>query len=188
MTNEAALAAALRALPQQASPHDGWPLLAARLHRRQRLRRGLRWAVPATLAAGVVLALLVPANVLHIDAPATHQVAASTLQHATTTADTQLTALRARSQRLETWVRELGASGAPLDGDALASAAELEDLIGLVDLQLGAAGDSRAQLPLWRQRVALLQQLATLRLTEGAGYESTVSNDSPTARPAIWID
>ena len=43
------------------------------------------------------------------------------------------------------------------------AAVEVEDLIGLVDVQLGATRDRTDALPLWRQRVALLEDLATIR-------------------------
>jgi len=43
------------------------------------------------------------------------------------------------------------------------AAVEVEDLIGLVDVQLDAARGDGDALPLWRQRVALLQDLATIR-------------------------
>jgi hypothetical protein len=181
LNDAAGLAAALRALPAPAPRPDGWPRLAARLHRRQRAHRHLRWAVPAALAAGLVLALVLPANFQSI-APPTPAPAPSI------SAEAQLAALRARSQRLQAWVHQLDDSGAPLDGGALADAAELEDLIGLVDLQLGAADNARTQLPLWRQRVVLLQQLATLRLTQGVADTSTVSSGSPTRHTPIWID
>ena len=43
------------------------------------------------------------------------------------------------------------------------AAAELEDLVGLVDVQLSAARSASESLPLWRQRVALLEDLAAVR-------------------------
>lgn len=191
MNDHAGLAAALRALPAPAPRHDSWPMFAARLRRRQRVHHHLRWSIPAALAACLTLALVLPANFRDAATPAAPS-AATTALHArsvpTASAETQLAALRVRSQRLQAWVRQLDDSGAPLDGGALADAAELEDLIGLVDLQLGAADNARTQLPLWRQRVALLRQLATLRLTQGVADTSTVSSGSPTRHTPIRID
>jgi hypothetical protein len=43
------------------------------------------------------------------------------------------------------------------------AAVEVEDLIGLVDVQLGGARGEADALPLWRQRVALLEDLAAIR-------------------------
>ena len=45
----------------------------------------------------------------------------------------------------------------------LMAAVEVEDMIGLVDLQLEAARGDADALPLWRQRVGLLEDLATIR-------------------------
>ena len=43
------------------------------------------------------------------------------------------------------------------------AAAEVEDLVSFVDVQLSAARDDPEALPLWRQRVALLEDLAVIR-------------------------
>ena len=56
------------------------------------------------------------------------------------------------------------------------AAVEVEDLIGLVDVQLGGARGDADALPLWRQRVALLEDLAAIRgnglaLAENGGRE-----------------
>ncbi len=48
------------------------------------------------------------------------------------------------------------------------AAVEVEDLIGLVDVQLGATRGDADALPLWRQRVALLEDLATIRVNRYA--------------------
>ena len=61
------------------------------------------------------------------------------------------------------------------------AAVEVEDLIGLVDVQLtGARGDADA-LPLWRQRVALLEDLAAIR---GNGAALAASGADGEAMPA----
>ena len=55
------------------------------------------------------------------------------------------------------------AARAPQDGRDLMAAVEVEDLIGLVDVQLGGTSGDADTLPLWRQRVALLEDLAAIR-------------------------
>jgi hypothetical protein len=77
-------------------------------------------------------------------------------------ANDELDALRSRSQTLERWVAAVAAH-APQSSRDLMAAVEVEDLIGLVDVQLGATRDRTDALPLWRQRVALLEDLATIR-------------------------
>jgi len=70
--------------------------------------------------------------------------------------------LHQRSQTLERWIAAVAAR-APQDSRDLMAAVEVEDLIGLVDVQLGGAQGDTDALPLWRQRVALLEDLATIR-------------------------
>lgn len=190
LSAHAALAAALRGLPPPAPERDPWPLLAARVRRRRQHRRLALFAVPAALAAALALALVLPAALrgpgpgVRPSLPATAAAPAPAHAGAAGAANPapaeELAALRARSQRLERWVRALGAGGAPLGGRALAGVTELEDMIGLVDVQLAAGGDARSQLPLWRQRVGLLEQLAALRL------DSYAMADAGT--PTVWIN
>lgn len=171
MNDDAGLAAALRSLPAAAPPHDAWPLLAARARRRRR-RRGWRIAVPAALAAALALAVVLPNGSLWHTAPKPGATACADCGDipptAASDADAALQAWRTRSQRLQAWVQQLDSGGAPLGGAALARAAELEDQIGLVDLQLGAGADTTTQAALWRQRVALLEALAMVRLSPSA--------------------
>ena len=158
-TPGAALAAALRALPAAEPPRDGWQRLAPRLRSRRRRRTAMRIALPAALAAGIALTLWLPR--LHDAAPPTSQITQPT---ASATVDTRLAALRARAQRLQAWVRTLDREGAPLDGDALATAVALQNRIGLIDLQLSAARDPGSRAALWQQRIELLQRLGLLHL------------------------
>jgi len=89
----------------------------------------------------------------------------------------ELDALHQRSQSLERWIAAFTAN-APQDSRDLMAAVEVEDLIGLVDVQLDAARGDGDVLPLWRQRVALLQDLATIR---GNAF-AVAANDAGTAR------
>ncbi|HEY0178396.1 MAG TPA: hypothetical protein VGC30_02050 [Dokdonella sp.] len=160
---EAALSAALRALPDAAPQPDLWPALAREL---APPRRRLRRALPAALAAGVALALaLAYRAVPRGDAPAAAAPAAIAAAPSS-----ELDRLQLRSQALEH--RIAGLAQTPQEGRDLMAAVEIEDLIGLVDVQLDAARGDDDALPLWRQRVALLEDLATIR---GGAYALAVA-------------
>ncbi len=166
LKRDAALAAALRDLPPHAPPQDLWPLVRARARRRRRLRRIGRIALPA--AAAVVLAVGLSWWHGHGARPDPQPRAVrSTLPAAGPGVEQQLARWRHDSQRLQELVQVLDRGGAPLDGRELARAAGLQDRIGLVDLQLNTARTPHARLPLWRQRVTLLRQLAVLHVTAG---------------------
>lgn len=157
--SDAALVAALRALPDASPMPDLWPDLARAAEARR--RRPWRYALPMALAAGIALALVLPklAN-RDVTTPVSPAPVASV---AAPTIDTdELSRLHTRSQSLERWVAAVAAR-APQDSRDLMAAVEVEDLIGLVDVQLGGARTDADALPLWRQRVALLEDLAAIR-------------------------
>jgi hypothetical protein len=168
MNNEASLAAALRALPANTPPHDGWPALSAKLRRRRALRRTVWFTLPAALAACLALALAWPHVNLRKPLSAPVRIAqpaasgAKAPRVATPAAD--IAALQASSAQWQTWVRKLDRAGAPLDGRALAAAVTLQDRIALVDLQLSAARNPATVASLWQQRITLLQQMGLLHL------------------------
>jgi len=185
-----ALPEALRSLPQVAPEQSAWPQLAAQLAAQGiarnaaavPARRKRRWAVPAALAAGIVLAAAAWPLLRRPDPAAGAPVATTTpaaasirtnaansanvtsTQSATDarSADAQLASLQQHSQALEHWLHETGRAAAPLSGQDLAAAAEIEDMIGLVDGQLNSAPQD-SELPLWQRRVALLEDLTALR-------------------------
>ncbi|HEU4664415.1 MAG TPA: hypothetical protein VFS55_10330 [Dokdonella sp.] len=159
--HDRSLASALRALPDAAPQPDLWPALARELAARRR-PRAWRTLVPLALAAGLLLALLLPRALVHESAPP--EIAANPPPGAPAAAAPidELDALRTRSQTLERWIAAVAAR-APQSSRDLMAAVEVEDLIGLVDLQLGGARAPADALPLWRQRVALLEDLATIR-------------------------
>lgn len=158
-----ALAAALRALPDATPQPDLWPDLAREIAARKR-PRPWRHAIPAALAASMLLALLLPRTVTPPSTPLAGVPRATTSAADAAAAATgdELDSLRTRSQTLERWVAAVAAH-APQSSRDLMAAVEVEDLIGLVDVQLGATRDRADALPLWRQRVALLEDLATIR-------------------------
>lgn len=160
--HDAALAAALQALPANRPAHDGWPDLAARIRRRRNTRRTVWFTLPAAFAAGIALALLWPQGAVHAPAPA--QLAQPADEATRTPADAELATLQASSRQWQNWVQNLDDNGAPLDSRALAQAVTLQDRIGLVDLQLSAARDPATLTDLWQQRITLLQRLGLLHL------------------------
>jgi hypothetical protein len=175
--DDAALAAALRALPDAAPAPDLWPDLVHSLERRR--RNPSRYALPMALAAGVAIALVLP-KLTQRDA-ASSQPAAPVAHLAAPSNDTdELSQLHRRSQTLERWIAAVAAR-APQDGRDLMAAVEVEDLIGLVDVQLGGARTDADALPLWRQRVALLEDLAVIR---GNGAALAASGADVEAMPA----
>jgi hypothetical protein len=187
------LASALRALPTAAPMPDLWSDLARALVRKPRPRRW-RYMLPAAIAASVALALLVPRVRVEQHAVPSHAVpsplvvatpssSATVIPLATPSGDdTELDSLHHRSQSLERWIAAVAAH-APQDSRDLMAAVEVEDLIGLVDMQLGATQGDADALPLWRRRVALLQDLATIR-----GNAFTVAaNDDGAARSSSHL-
>jgi hypothetical protein len=161
MTPDDTLGAALRALPQASPPVDLWPGLARRLQPAP--ARTHRYALPVALAASLLLGLVVSRSVLRdITPPAELPTTDLPTAVAAATPPPEIEQLRARSRDIEGWIGALAAQS-PRDGRTLMAAAEIEDLVGFVDVQLSAARDDPEALPLWRQRVALLEDLAVLR-------------------------
>jgi hypothetical protein len=162
--DEAALGAALRALPAGAPNRDLWPEMAARARRRSAVRKTIWFTLPAAFAAGIALTLAWPQLHWHAASPASPSVATQASRHAATPAVNDLGALQESSQQWQAWVQKLDHDGAPLDGRQLTQAVALQDRIGLVDLQLSAARNPSTVANLWQQRITLLQQLGLLHL------------------------
>jgi len=169
--NRVTLGEALRALPLAAPPGDEWAVLAAQLRRPQRApSRWNRYAIPVALAASLAVAFVilrvpktsVPATVAHVAASSSSNGTQAAQIHNAANQDDRLAQLQQRSQALERWLRQTGRDAAPLQGQDLAAAAEIENLIGLVDVELAAPRQTRAP-ALWQRRVGLLEDLAALR-------------------------
>jgi hypothetical protein len=136
------------------------------------------WLLPPALAAALALALLLPrpASEPNGSTPIP-SVAAEPGDSAGTAATApegdELASLRQRSQSLERWIAAVSAHAAQ-DSRGLMAAVEVEDLIGLVDVQLNATRGCADALPLWRQRIALLEDLAMIR---GSGVAMATNDD-----------
>jgi len=158
--------------------------------RAARPRRGRRW-VPAALAAALALfaIALVPMNHHTTMAPPTTQTAGTPdapAANTTTDRTAALAELRSESGRIEEWLRTLKADETPLDGRSLMAATEIEDMIGLIDLQLAAGSDTGSDThALWRDRVELLRDLAAVRTTYSLAGTGIAANGN-VAAPDNW--
>lgn len=151
--------------------------------RAARPRRGRRW-VPAALAGGLALlaiALLPGSRDAAAPTPTAHTAASATVPGAHTAPDSTAE-LRRESGRIEEWLRTLKADETPLDGRSLMAATEIEDMIGLIDLQLAAGSDTGSDThALWHNRVALLRDLAAVRTTYSLAGTGMAANGNAAA-------
>lgn len=158
--DDSGLALRLRGLPLHEPVAGLWDEIALHLpasgdfESRQR-----RWRpfVALALAASLAIAVLLPWSMRDATPPIQIEVTALSAQ-----ASADLDWLLARSSQLEDWLGDLPTAPSGNARDLMATV-EVEDLIALVDLQLDASRNSKEALPLWRQRVALLETLSILR-------------------------
>ncbi|MGD9582146.1 MAG: hypothetical protein AB7V26_00545 [Lysobacterales bacterium] len=143
---------ALRALPLDAPDASLWLRLSGRLPP----ERKPRWP-RLTVAASFIAALLLVGVYAGFQSPAPPSALAD---H-----EPALPELIAESAQLEAL---LAATTMPTaSGPALALGADLEDQLAGVDAELtGVALDPARQMQLWRQRLALLRELAGLQTTQ----------------------
>ncbi|AVP97874.1 hypothetical protein C7S18_12000 [Ahniella affigens] len=160
---EAAIGEALRQLPLLQPERDLWASLARELAPPQKRRP--RWPYWLSAAAAVLLTVLLwPGRTLPT----------------TPTEPDALHAWIAHSQQLEGTLRQL--ESRPTDAETALAGAELEDLIGLTDLQLSVAEKPEDELALWKQRVLLMNELTELRRSG----RSTAANESVGMMPASY--
>ncbi len=96
----------------------------------------------------------------------------------------KLQALMQRSLEWETALRRLEQQNMPMDAGTAMASAELEDLIGLTDLQLGATeNDSQAE-SLWERRIRLMSRLAEVR--SQPAWDKAFPDQSPTLLSATY--
>lgn len=163
----------------------GHPIPRLQDHRRH--ARGMRrlWLGAGVAAALVLAVTFAPTNTIEraADGPAVQPDHATS---ATAPPADELAALRGESSRIEEWLRTLKADETPLDGRSLMAATEIEDMIGLIDLQLAAGNDaSNDTRALWRERVELLRDLATVRTTYSLAGTGIAANGTA-AMPYDW--
>lgn len=184
------LGAALRDLPLAAPSVSAWPDLERALRASAAARQPVvrkRYAVSAALAAALALFVVWPNRVqtppgIEPDAPT-----ATTTLAATPAASVER--LRDESQSIETWLRKVSASGTPLGGQDLMAVTEIEDLIGLIDIQLAGANDASADAAaLWRQRVELLRDLAAVRTNVYSLAGNGVAANGTASAHDTWIN
>jgi len=148
--------ARLRALPTLRPPRDRFAVVAARV-RQDRRQRLVRRAGIGALALAASLLLAVVGRDIMAPPPAA--------------ASDQLTAVMAESATLEQALRQLRSSQQVTDAYTTRAAASLEDRIAELDheletAQMRASPDSRNDLlPLWRERVGLMDALVDVHLT-----------------------
>jgi len=146
--------AQLKALPARRPARDQWPavLETIRGHRRGRRRR---WGVGSVAAAAGVAALLVfrPFWSKSADGAA-------------------LARVKQQSATMEAELERYDPESRVMSGRSAALAAALEDRIAAVDGELARAGPTEPRsaelLKLWQQRVDLMQQLMSVRVTRAS--------------------
>ncbi len=149
------LRARLRALPAYAPPRDRWPVVASRA-RRERRQAWMRAAAGLTTAAALTALTFLALRPPRSDAAASERAA---LDRAMT-----------RSQALEQALRALGPEHRALNGEAAYVAAELQDRLRQLDVEIAAPGLTRRDqaLELWRERAGVLSALVDVHATRAA--------------------
>ena len=148
--------AQLKALPVHRSPRDRWPavrdvVLAERRHRRE------RWGVWSVAAAAAVAGLIVFRPFW------TGPVAGA-----------ELARIKQQSATLEQQLQRYEPDGRVTSGREAAVASALEDRIAVIDGELTRMGrpdpgiDPAELVKLWQQRVDLMQQLVSVRVTRAS--------------------
>jgi hypothetical protein len=183
----------MRSLPPEIPPASAWEAIERKLDAQRRRTRAW-WTGGFALAASVVVgiavwfnlgmnmesaepqlipeAMVINTDPLNIATEAGEQTTASTLRFGELP-------VRTRSQLLEQRLRSMRPESRVLNGRDAMAAAELEDLIALVDYQLGyvrSLDDQRAE-QLWQQRVNLMSGLVQVR-EQGALSRGGVQNAS----------
>lgn len=165
---ERALGAALRALPTMLPPVSPLPRLQAEWAKQQKQRAPLRHTPWWALAAGIAVIGL-GVFVFRGTAPeiATPTVAAN---------PSRVEQLMAQSAEWETALRRFEQQSIPMDAGTALASAELEDMIGLTDLQLSAIENEAQAESLWQRRVSLMSRLAEVRTQSAWQRGSTEQN------------
>jgi len=148
--------AQLKALPVHRPARDRWPAVRDVVLAERRRRRE-RWGVRSVAAAAAVAALIVFRPFW------TGQVAGA-----------ELARIKQQSATLEQQLQRYEPDGRVTSGREAAVASALEDRIAVIDGELTRTGrpdvgvDPAELVKLWQQRVDLMQQLVSVRLTRAA--------------------
>ncbi|TLY56754.1 MAG: hypothetical protein E6K55_00375 [Gemmatimonadetes bacterium] len=148
--------AQLKALPVHRPARDRWPAVRDVVLAERRRRRE-RWGVRSVAAAAAVAALIVFRPFW------TGQVAGA-----------ELARIKQQSATLEQQLQRYEPDGRVTSGREAAVASALEDRIAVIDGELTRIGrpdvgvDPAELVKLWQQRVDLMQQLVSVRLTRAA--------------------
>ena len=146
--------AQLKALPARRPARDRWPVVLEAI-RGERRRRRRRWGIGGFAAAAGVGALLVfrPFWSKSVDAA-------------------ELARVKQQSAAIEAELERYDPDSRVVSGRSAALAAALEDRIAAVDGELARAGPTEPRsaelLKLWQQRVDLMQQLMSVRVTRAS--------------------
>lgn len=152
--DDALLSQALRGLPLEQPPAQGWAELHARLRGRSSPPRGWRQAPWWMAVAASLLVLLAwPGRQSELPPAADTPVA----QADATAAESGLAGWIERSRQLEEEIRFLQAGSAAVDEMQYAFERAIQDELALVDLGLQA--DQAANPELWQRRIRLLEEL-----------------------------
>lgn len=148
--------AQLKALPVHRSPRDRWPAVRDVVMAERRRRRE-RWGVWSVAAAAAVAALIVFRPFW------TGPVAGA-----------ELARVKQQSATLEQQLQRYEPDGRVTSGREAAVASALEDRIAVIDGELTRVGpmdvsaDPAELVKLWQQRVDLMRQLVTVRVTRAS--------------------
>lgn len=167
---ERAMAAALRALPMLHPPVSALPRLKT-LWKSEQARRKPAWQTHWwAIAAGVAVMGLGLGTVMFT------RPSPEVVTQALSPAQNKIELLMAQSAEWESALHRFEQQSIPMDAGMALASAELEDLIGLTDLQLGATEtDSQAE-SLWQRRVNLMSRLAEVRTQSAWQRGSTEQN------------
>lgn len=153
--DDAMLSARLAALPLETPPERGWSELAARIAdiRSAPARRRTAAAWLALAAGFAAVGLFVSIWQRQLPSP---ELAAPTLN--------PIGALVQRSQALESEIRRLRANAPDVDEMRYAWESAVESDLAVVDARLAVA--TEPSIPLWRERVRLLEELQVATQTD----------------------
>jgi hypothetical protein len=145
----------LAALPEERPASDVWPAVRAAVLQSRQTRRLVRAGWVAAAAAAVFTAAVTVRGVVETIEDSRAAQAA--------------TALGAQSQQLEQALQSYQTRERVMTGWEASTVSQLEDRLATVDARLARSGErSRESLPLWQERVELLQALVDARSGDDA--------------------